>query len=71
MSVLAIVVIGVVFWVPASRRRILSDLVGIRRAVPEVLGDPRRSGEMVAAAVAANFAFGIALFGSVAAYGPD
>jgi uncharacterized membrane protein YbhN (UPF0104 family) len=70
MSVLALVVIGVVFWVPASRRKILSDLAGMRRAVPAVLGDPRRSGVMVAAAVAGNLAFGIALLGSVAAYGP-
>lgn len=70
MSLLALVVIGVVFWVPASRRKVLTDLAGMRRALPAVIGDPRRSGVMVAAAVASNLAFGIALLGSVAAYGP-
>ena len=40
------------------------------KAVPTVIGDPRRSMVMVVAAVAGNMAFGIALIGSVAAYGP-
>jgi uncharacterized protein (TIRG00374 family) len=40
------------------------------KAVPGVLADPRRSAVMVGAAVASNLAFGIALLGSVAAYGP-
>jgi uncharacterized protein (TIRG00374 family) len=67
---LTLVVVGVVFWVPASRRRILGDLAGMIRAVPAVLGDPRRSTVMVLAAVAGNLAFAIALIGAVAAYGP-
>jgi uncharacterized membrane protein YbhN (UPF0104 family) len=68
--VLALVVVGVMFWVPASRRRILRDLAGMIRAVPAVLGDPRRSTVMVLAAVSGNFAFAIALIGAIAAYGP-
>jgi uncharacterized membrane protein YbhN (UPF0104 family) len=68
--VLTLVVVGVVFWVPASRRRILKDLAGMIRAVPAVLGDPRRSTVMVVAAISGNMAFAIALIGAVAAYGP-
>jgi undecaprenyl-diphosphatase len=67
---LGLVVVGVVLWVPASRRRILRDLGGMIKAVPAVLGEPRRSLVMVGAAVTGNLAFGVALLGSVAAYGP-
>jgi uncharacterized membrane protein YbhN (UPF0104 family) len=70
IAALALVVAGVVLWVPSTRRRILKDLAGMVRALPTVLGDPRRSMVMVLAAVAGNVAFGVALIGSVAAYGP-
>jgi undecaprenyl-diphosphatase len=67
---LVLVAVGVVFWMPSTRRRILRDLSGMVRALPAVLGDPRRSLTMVVSAIAGNIAFGIALIGSVAAYGP-
>jgi uncharacterized membrane protein YbhN (UPF0104 family) len=70
LALLALVVLGVALWIPASRRRILSDLAGIIRTVPAVLGDPRRSAMMVLAAVSGNLAFAVALIGAVAAYGP-
>jgi uncharacterized membrane protein YbhN (UPF0104 family) len=70
IALLGLVVLGVVFWIPASRRKILSDLTGMIRAVPTVLGDPRRSAVMVVAAICGNLAFAIALIGAVAAYGP-
>jgi uncharacterized membrane protein YbhN (UPF0104 family) len=70
IAVVALVALGVVFWVPASRRKIIADLTGMTKAVPSVLGDPRRSAVMIVAAIAGNVAFAIALIGSVAAYGP-
>jgi len=62
--------LGIAFWVPASRRKILADPAGTMKAAPSVLGDPRRSAVMIVAAAAGNLAFAIALTGSVAAYGP-
>lgn len=70
IAVIALVALGIAFWVPASRRALLTDVVGMVKAVPTVVGDPRRSMVMVVGAVAGNLAFGIALIGSVAAYGP-
>jgi uncharacterized membrane protein YbhN (UPF0104 family) len=67
---LVLVAAGIAIWIPASRRRILSNVIGMLRAAPKVLADPRRSGTMVAAAVAGNVAFAVALAGSVAAYVP-
>jgi uncharacterized membrane protein YbhN (UPF0104 family) len=66
----ALVAIGIVLWIPASRRGILTRLMGMLRAVPVIISDPRRSAGMVSGALAANVAFAIALAGSVAAYGP-
>lgn len=68
--VVVLVILGVLFWIPASRRRILSSLMDMMRAVPSVLGNPRRSAVMVTAAVAGNVAFAIALGGAVATYAP-
>lgn len=70
VALIALVVAGVAFWIPVSRRRILKELVGMTRAVPAVLGDPGRSVLMVIAAVTGNLAFAIALIGAVAAYSP-
>jgi uncharacterized membrane protein YbhN (UPF0104 family) len=70
LTLLALVLLGLAFWIPASRRKILSDLAGIIRTLPTVLGDPHRSAVMVVAAISGNLAFGIALIGGVAAYGP-
>lgn len=70
IAVIGLFALGIVFWVPASRRKILTDVAGMIKAVPAVLGDPRRFMVMVVAAVAGNLAFAIALIGSVAAYGP-
>lgn len=56
-------------WVPRSRRAIVGELARTISTVPAVLGNPRRTTAMIAGAVASNIAFGIALFGSVAAYG--
>lgn len=70
IAMVVLVVLGVVFWIPASRRRILAGLMGMMRAVPSVLGNPRRAAVMVGAAVAGNLAFAVALAGSVATYAP-
>jgi uncharacterized membrane protein YbhN (UPF0104 family) len=70
LTLLALVVLGVVFWVPSSRRKILSNLAGMITAVPAVLGNPRRSAVMVLAAISGNLAFAVALIGAIAAYGP-
>jgi uncharacterized membrane protein YbhN (UPF0104 family) len=68
--VAVLVLAGVAFWIPASRRRILKELVDMAQAIPAVLGDPKRSIVMVLAAVAVNLAFAVALIGSIAAYSP-
>ncbi|MGA7271872.1 MAG: lysylphosphatidylglycerol synthase transmembrane domain-containing protein, partial [Acidimicrobiia bacterium] len=70
ITVVVLVVLGVAFWIPASRRRILAGLMDMMRAVPSVLGSPRRSAIMIGAAVAGNLAFALSLGGSVATYGP-
>ncbi len=70
VTLVVLVVLGVAFWIPASRRRILAGLMEMMRAVPSVLGNPRRSAVMVGAAVAGNLAFAVALGGSVATYAP-
>jgi glycosyltransferase 2 family protein len=64
-------VIGVAMWIPATRRSILTHLLGLVRAVPGVLSSPRRSAVMVAGAFAGNLAFALALSGAVAAFGPS
>lgn len=70
VSVVALVVLGIAFWVPKSRRAILRELAGMVGAVPAVLGNPGRTANMIGGAFASNLAFGIALIGSVAAFGP-
>ena len=39
-------------------------------AIPDVVSNPRRSVLMIASAGAANIAYGLALYGAVAAFGP-
>lgn len=68
--VAVLVGLGITFWLPAARRRIIADLAGMVKVVPSLLGDPRRTAVMVVAGAAGNVAFAIALAGSVAAYGP-
>jgi uncharacterized membrane protein YbhN (UPF0104 family) len=70
IAMVVLVALGVAFWIPASRRRILAGLLEMMRAVPSVFGSPRRSAIMVGAAVAGNLAFAVALAGSVATYAP-
>lgn len=67
--VVAAAVGGIAIWIPRSRRRILSSVGPTLEAVPDLLRNPRRSGMMVLAALAANLAFGLSLYGAVAAFG--
>jgi uncharacterized membrane protein YbhN (UPF0104 family) len=64
------VVVGIVFWIPHTRRRVLGVLRPTLQAVPRVVANPRRSLLMVAGAAAANLAYAVALYGAVAAFGP-
>ena len=70
IAVLLALVVGVVFWVPRLRKRTLVVIKPILDAIPGVIRDPRRSMSMVAAAGTANLAYGLALYGAVAAFGP-
>ncbi len=67
--VIAAVVFGVVFWIPRVRTRVLTAIRPTIEAIPLVLGNPRRSLLMVGAAVSVNFAYALALYGTVAAFG--
>ena len=68
--VIAAVLVGIALWVPRLRNRTLSVIKPIIDAVPGVVRDPKRSVSMVAGAVTANLAYGLALYGAVAAFGP-
>jgi len=69
--VLAVLVgAGIILWIPRARRFLVTDLVGVLKAMPAVLSNPRRASLLLIAAVAGNIAFAIALAGSIAAYGP-
>lgn len=61
--------VGIVLWLPVSRRRALVAVVPVLEAIPAVLGDRRRSLTMAVAAVATNLAYAVALAGSIAAFG--
>jgi uncharacterized membrane protein YbhN (UPF0104 family) len=67
---LLLVAAGMLLWLPKARRKILADLLGLLRAMPAVVAEPRRSLIMVLGAVTANVGFAVALAGSVAAFGP-
>lgn len=67
--VVAALVLGIVFWLPASRRRALAAVVPVLEAVPGILGNRGRSMRMVLAAVATNLAYTLTLWASLAAFG--
>ncbi len=70
IAVVLAVVVGLVFWIPHTRRRVLAVIKPTLEAVPRVVGNPRRSGLMIAAAAAGNLAYAVALYGALAAFGP-
>ena len=69
IAVVAAVLVGVVLWMPATRRRTVAAVVPVLQTVPRVLSDPSRSLQMVAAAIAQNLAYALTLLGSVYAFG--
>ncbi len=70
VAVAVAVVVGVLVWIPRVRRKTVSVVMPIITAVPDVVSDPQRSVLMIASAAAANIAYGLALYGAVAAFGP-
>lgn len=70
VAVVVAVALGLLFWIPRSRKRILTAIGPTLRAVPKVVSNPRRSVLMVVGAVAINLSYAFALYGSVAAFGP-
>lgn len=69
IAVVAAVLVGVVLWMPATRRRAAAAVVPVLQTVPRVLSDPWRSVQMVTAAIAQNLAYALCLLGSVYAFG--
>lgn len=70
VAVVVAVVLGLALWIPRSRRRVIAAVGPTLAAVPRVIRNPRRSALMATGAVTANLAFALALYGSVAAFGP-
>jgi undecaprenyl-diphosphatase len=70
VAVAVAVVAGVLVWIPRVRRKTASVVMPIIAAIPDVVSNPRRSVLMLASAAAANLAYGLALYGAVAAFGP-
>lgn len=64
------VVAGLLFWIPRLRSKAASVVKPILEAIPRVAGDPRRATKLALAAVGTNLAYGLALYGAVAAFGP-
>lgn len=67
--VLLAVVVGLVVWIPPTRRAVVRPVLRVVRRVPEIMRDPRRSVLMAAGAVAQNLAYAVTLMACVAAYG--
>ncbi len=61
---------GLLLWIPRIRAKTVGIVKPILEALPAVIRDPRRSMSMVAAAAVSNLAYGLALYASVAAFGP-
>jgi uncharacterized protein (TIRG00374 family) len=61
--------IGTILWVPASRRKILSEMFPVLKAFPEVFRFPSRTAIMIAASILSCLAYGISLTGAIAAFG--
>lgn len=69
MVVVAAVAVGLVAWIPRSRRAVLDPVVRVLRLVPQIIRDPRRSALMVAGAVVQNIAYTVTLAACLAAFG--
>jgi uncharacterized protein (TIRG00374 family) len=65
----ALVVIGVVAWIPPLRRRILVEILPVLKAFPHTIEHPGQTAVMVAAALCSNLAYALSLAGSLAAFG--
>ncbi len=61
--------IGILLWIPLSRRKILAETYPVLKAFPEVFRYPRRTAVMMSASVTSCLAYGIALAGAIAAFG--
>lgn len=68
--VVVAVTLGVGWQLPRVRARTISIMGPILGAASEIFGNSRRASSMAAAAVASNLAYGLALYGAVAAFGP-
>ncbi len=60
---------GILFWIPRWRKKTIELMQPILAALPGVVRDPRRSARMAAGAISINLAYGLALYGAVAAFG--
>lgn len=67
--VVAALVIGLIAWIPPSRRMVAMPVLRVLRRVPDVIRDPRRSARMAVGAVAQNLAYVFTLMACLAAYG--
>lgn len=60
---------GLILWVPYLRKKLIREVIPLVRAFPDAVNNPKRSFLMIIAATASNVAYGIALGGTVAAFG--
>jgi uncharacterized protein (TIRG00374 family) len=63
------VLAGIALWIPRLRSRVASIVRPILSVTPSILGNPKRTALMIAAAAGANVAYGLALYWAIAAFG--
>lgn len=67
--VVLLAAVGLIAWIPRTRRTVVHPVLRVLRRVPEIIRDPRRSALMTAGAVAQNLAYTVTLIACLAAYG--
>jgi undecaprenyl-diphosphatase len=69
VTVVVAVLAGIGLWIPRLRSRVASMVRPFMSVTPSILGNPKRTVLMIAAAVGANVAYGLALYWAIAAFG--
>ena len=69
-AVIIAVVAGAALWARPVRRRLLKPILAGLRGLPELLGDPARSIQIIGSAVLVNAAYIVSFQAAIAAFGP-
>lgn len=69
LGVAATIAVGVAMWIPRTRRVLVEPVLSVVRQVPAIVRNPRRSGSMVAGAIAQNLSYAFVLTACLAAFG--